>query len=465
MSGSRTLDLSLPKIKSRELPYTLLNLIQLTTGIVFAFLLARTTILAKVQYVDVFELLVSALAIILAAQAVKAVLAGVKFFPESKFDLSSLLLAIGLISTLLLKQVLDLEGNQGMLPNQSAWHYTILGILLMLFGGYIFDVSFRKNFRLKNILLVLFASIQVLVVGKYIIDGEVFTSIAYLILALLPAFIGFGLELESYYFKVIYFVELILVALLGFLNLDLELAFVYMLALVLILGIGFLRRDYKLKDIRNLISYKKGSLKFKLVDSALYAVLNMLVALGLAMAVVLNLLFSDRTLGLLRSGLQDNIDVFKGIKAVEFMIGGGFDVSSQTFVSNVFSSYGLLGLVLFVVYFGSLALAARSLAGKPDKKSMFAHGLFGSLVLLGMLAFFFNYSMQVLIVLFLLGAVVANLSAQKEKKELEFEYLKVGGLKKEWQKYGARILQLVLIVLIAGGAIYTLFNIEGLFLS
>ncbi|MBD3280795.1 hypothetical protein GF389_04710 [Candidatus Dojkabacteria bacterium] len=465
LSENKAFDLSVPEVKRNEIPLLVLNMTQLVSVGVFAFLFVRTTFLAHVQYTELFELLVSLIIVLLALQTVKALLGGIGSFPESRFDLPGLLLSIGLISTLLLKQVLDLEGNEGMLPNQSAWHYTILGLLLMSLLGYLFDISFRKRFYSKSLMFILLGVLEILTIGKYIIDGDVLVANAFLVLLLLPVFMAYSFDIKNFYVRAVYFVNLTLLGLLAFLNLDLVYAFVYLIGLLIMLVIGFMRGDYSFEGIRQIVQYKKGVLRFSFAKNAIYGLLNILVFVVLGLTVILNLLFSERTLEIARTGLEDNLEVFRDVSMVEFLIGGGFNVSGQTFLSNIFLSYGLLGVALIVVYFVALVFAARDMVKNSKGNTFLSQGVLGSLVLFGVMSLFLNFSMHALIVFFLLGGLLANLSAKLMEKEQQFEYLKFRSVDKQWQRMGLRFLQMVLIMGVLAVAVYGLLNVEEVFLS
>lgn len=474
ISDSRTVDLSVPEIEKKVLPFQLLSWFQIGVIIVFGTLILRTSVLDVVKYSEIFELVAAMLLLVGGTQVLKSLIGGAVHLPESKFDLPSLLLAIGLISTLLSKQLLELPGGQGMLPSESAWHYTILGFLILLILGYLFDVVLRRRFYAESVFFVLVFLFEIMILAKYILSGEVYVAASLVLVVLLPMFASLIFELKNNILKFILGVNTILVSVVALLNIDMEISFVVLLGLIVLFVANLLMRQVSFEEIFQLVRIQKRKLNIKYSNKGAYFAFLILDMVLLSLVIGLNLIFGDRNLNLIRNGFESNLDAIKEINSIEsFAIGGGFDVSYQSFFANMLSSYGVIGVFLLGVFFGfGIYLAytmIRKLSLKTKQKQGYflMQGVFGALVLATLVAFVFNFSIQLSLMLFLVFGFLANQNfVINSGKVMEYGYVVFGqNLKINWQRYIALGIQIGLVLATIVLTIYSTLNIEGIFLS
>lgn len=468
ISNNTSLNLSVPELKRNFWPYYLLSSIQYAALMFFVGLALIGVVSSDQDSVYYFKLSMIIALIIGTAQLLKCLLGGLKFLAQSQFDLVSLLLLIALISTLLVKQVLDIVDVEGMFPNQQYWFITIWGMLVLLGLSYLIDMISRERTWLRFLFWFSGIVFELLIVLRLLIDGDIKANTAVLILAALPLIVSpvfTAVKLRDRLLLLFNFAAMLILALL---NLTLDYMIIVLISgLIVVLALAVLG-ELRINEFKNMVKQiwmkKFSGLKER-------SLLNWgIVAFCVVMAVSLFIRFAAGSeTFFLKDALDSDVDIVTSADDVQsFLIGDSFSAYGTTTLEDLFYSYGLLGTVIFsglLVYaivwnFREYSLTRAKKIVNPIMLLLMGSSMLSVFVML----IFSNILSELAILLFVLLGITSASHAMIWNRKMKVSYMRIKGIRKNYVKI-FNVVRIVgaLVLIFASG--YVIFNLEEIFLA
>ena len=464
LSEKRAISLDIPDLKKKFWPFYLAELVQYLALLVSVSLFVIGQFDDDFDNIDFFKLIIGSVVLVGGMQLIKMLLGGLRYFPESRFDLYSLLLLIGLISTLLVKQFSDLVDDEGMFPSQLYWHFTIWGLLVLLAMSYLIDVISRNLRWLKFFGVFAFLFLEGAVIVQFIATGEMNMGESFFVLINAPLLCSIIFYAKDWGIKLSLAINALLVSLFAFLNLTEDFVLVAATGSILLtIGLVFSRQLGKKEIQEFLFVLKKRSFR-KIEARTVYVLFIPLIALVLSIAsIVLLAMGKDFVL------ITDSVDVTKEVvsnvsKLHEVLIGNGFTYSETTMILNIFQSYGFLGILLVLSLISMFIYSGHKMFnGKKSSAGFFALALSWSGLLIILSALFTTLSVSSWAFLFIMIGVLSAMFALDQKLVIKHEFIQ---FKKRSQGIinGYKLFSLVAIVTIVIGIGYILMNLDEIFL-
>lgn len=467
VSSKKTITVELPQKVEIWFLYLLRGLTFLA-GATFLFLFARGLVTETYSTISFLKLTTIAVVVLAAIRFMMLLFGGAGFFPESKFDLPSLLLAIALISTLLTKQLFDLERSEGMLSNDRYWYIAIFGTLLLLLVAYFVDIISRNEKVRRYLIFSLIGLVEVLTFLYWLFGQEVLALSAVSLLALTPLIYVSIFTLKNFYTKWTAVVGLLFALLAGMLNLDSEINFLFFVVILLYGGLLLWRqrigRQALLKIKDEVVSRK---LRFNKIEKEVFTLGLVIPSLKYVLVYIVLLALGKQELAMLKEGLEANWNAITNADSQTLFIGGRLEYANSSYFSNFFSSFGSLGVVFLVMFFGYVIYVALiNLKGfwkKLEIENYMLAALLVSVSFIVAFAFFLNITAGLWILLFVLISQIASYTTSA--KEVKLKALDLSFIKDERFRKTLLVLRYILVVAVFIIGAYTVFNVEEVLVS
>ncbi len=434
------------------------------TGVMLLLVFTRGLVTDTYTTISFLKLLSVGVILLGTLRLLMMLFGGVRFFPESRFDLTSLLFAIALISTLLTKQLFDLERSGGMLPSNRYWYISIYGILAMLLITYLVDIYSRSEKVRKGLVASLVIFIPLFTAIYMLLGQEILPLTALSLLAIAP-FVYTGIfTTANRYTKILLFLVFLFVVSVAMLSLEAEINLLFAITGI---GVGaYLVRKTGLSKSsfarlkQQILKIKSREFSFTKVSKELFPLGILVPSILYVIVFIILLLAGKQELAVIQDGLQSNWDAIKNADGQTLFIGGRLEYANSSYFANIFSSFGSLGAIFFLLFLGhAFYTALKNLVGK-EKLDI---ALLFSLAFFIILAFLVNITDGFLIILFLIIGLVGSQAMKPELtkiKVIDFDFIKDRRL-----KIGLVVCRYLLAILLIILAIYGVFNIEDILVS
>ncbi len=467
LSATKSIDFNIQKFEKQHFPIKFLNSLSSLVLITFFILFARALVISQFDSVNFLYLLSTTTIFLLAIQVMKMLIGGIKYFPESVLDLFSLLLSIALISTLLTKQLFDLTRTDGMLPSESTWFMTILGVLFLLLFAYLVDITTRIKNRNVVLTVIFILAFELFVLIQAIL-GNTLPDRVYLIM-LFGAVLLLPLVNNSSnrYINYAALVNILVLLTIGFINLDGWVLFLFMLVSSVLLGFGYFFKKFgvtQLKATKDVFAFlKRGQLRVAKVKAILPFVATLVAIVSYWLGLLIAGISGKVSLLPIKEGVNSIFDSIEATSSIqEVLLGSIHQMSYQSFVGNLFSTYGVVGLSIFVLFVSAFfSFVAKKYFQSSKKTDLFGYVVIGIIIFLTLLMFVSPIGAELLITYFVLIGLSLGAYGEDKKIKIEEGVFDLQKLKNIKVRYSLRFLQLLSIVLLGVLAVYFLLNTQS----
>lgn len=432
--------------------------------------MARSLVLADFDAVSHLRMFSSLLMILFGLQLIKLIVGGFRYFPESIFDLFALILSIGMISTLLTKQLFDLDRTDGMLPSNQFWYLTILGFLGLLLFSYLIDVNSRAKDSSKIFSLLFVGAFELFAIFQYIISGDLPVITYVLMLVIAPISLSLVKETSNFYLRLLSFVNAITLVVIAALNLEASLNVVFIFSMSLFTLVLFVTKFFSTEIFRNFLSELMSSVRregnlFEFLD--LLPVVGVVLGLvGFWVGLVVKAIVDQVDLELLDLGLNSVSNSVESTSSVyNAIIGGTFEYFNNSFIANIYETYGFLGLSLLIVFVVSIYYFVvkeifKSVKSEDGRYSYLDLGLVATFTFLSIFFLVLSSTASLVIFYFLIVGLLAAKYAHVEKKLIEIKMLSFSKFKNPKVLLALRAAQTLAVIMLVVGVGYYLFNVD-----
>lgn len=467
LSDKRSLTFDAPVLTTQSLIFQLLGSLNKAFLLAFVAIFTLEIFREDTTPVTYFKSILIFVVLSGMVQIIKAVIGGLKHLPESRFDLFSLVLLIGLISGLLVKQVADIT-SEGMFPNQFYWFLTIWGFLLLVLMHYFIDIGTRSRNIIILVVCTILAAFELGLIYKFVNDGVINQYLAIIVIGVAPVFYGINSLFSNRSIRLGLIINAIVLTVAGLISLPASYTLIVFSVGLVFMALKFVKREITLKDFQDLLKLRLNNIK------KLDLAWENLLLFGLLLALLIGIVISIATgsgVDVIKDGFKLNYDLLKNATDItKLLIGGDFRFYQDTIVASLFRSYGLLGVILVYgfLYYG--AYVAYNLAQKDKENKGLLVNISTALATAPIFAFFVVAPMELLIFHFLFMGIVAALFAIKNKRDNKIEDMTLEVIKLDKKMNSRmrsifRIAQLILSVAVVVLGAYIVFNIDKIFFS